>query len=253
MGSSVENLLEGGLKPGKENKKKRWFKRKKIKPKHLKQQVSLQEERPAAADDIVMKQQRSKSHDVAFDGAAAEEGGKRQSLQRGSGGPDSVDAGDNTPRMNTLKKRRSNTIIEKYRAIVDEQKKKEVPRVVKEKLDSLPRFVHVKVGEMSEEEFRESLFCTQLEYKLRAALQNVHTPLTSDLSGGVRGSEVARPDLKWKVEEEVFHVLLYGIVCDKETCLKLLFKSVPNALGKPFYKIVASRNIYIFFYRFSCS
>ena len=78
-----------------------------------------------------------------------------------------------------LKKRRSNTIIEKYRAIVDEQKRKKVPPIVKEKLDSLPRFVNISFRDMSPDEFKESLFCTQLEYKLRAALQNVHTPLNS--------------------------------------------------------------------------
>ena len=213
MGSSVENLLGGSPKEaaGKESKRKRWFKRRKTKQKHLKQQVSLQENRPAG--DIATKKERSESHDITFEGG---DDGKRQSLTRGAGGnADSVDA----PRMNTLMKRRSNTIIEKYRAIVDEQKKKEVPRVVKEKLESLPRFVHVKVGEMTAEEFRESLFCTQLEYKLRAALQNVHTPLTSDPGDGVRGHEVAKPDLKWQV---IFSIFLCLVSCMKRNFSKVV-------------------------------
>lgn len=199
IGSSVDSLLDDSPKPGKKSKRRKgWFGKKKTKSKHLKQQMSLQEsktDRPP--QDTQAKKQRSKSHDVAFDGG---EDDKRQSLSRGGGGGGGSD-GTDAPRKNTLMRRRSNTIIDKYRAIVDAQKKKEVPRVVKEKLESLPRFVDVRVGEMSVEEFRESLFCTQLEYKLRAALQNVHTSLTSDLSGGVRGGEVAKPDLKWQVME----------------------------------------------------
>lgn len=201
MGSSVDSLLDDSPKPGKGSKTRRWFKpkrKKKTKSKHLKQQMSLQEsktDRPP--QDAEAKKQRSKSHDVTFDGGEED---KRQSLSRGGGGGGSSE-GTDAPRKNTLMRRRSNTIIDKYRAIVDEQKKKEVPRVVKEKLESLPHFVDIRVGEMSVEEFRESLFCTQLEYKLRAALQNVHTSLTSDLSGGVRGGDVAKPDLKWQVME----------------------------------------------------
>ena len=192
MGSSVENLLEGTPKAGrtKESKRKRWFRRKKGKPK-MKQQVSLQEkvDRPPGEASVAAQKTRSQSHDMVLDGAEGLPHGEADSERTGM---DSA--------RSTLQKRRSNTIIEKYRAIVDEQKKKAVPPIVQEKLDSLPRFVDVRVGEMSPEEFRESLFCSQLEYKLRAALQNVHTPLTSD-PPGLRGNQVARPDLKCQVRE----------------------------------------------------
>jgi hypothetical protein len=187
----------GGGKEGKQKKKWRLRRKKKDKSKAaVKQQMSLPEE---GTEDAAAKKQRSKSHD--FDTLSERiEDGKLRSLTHD--GRELSRVTDSSLRTVATKKkvRRSNTIIEKYRAIVDEQKKKEVPPIVKEKLESLPRFVDVRVWEMSPEEFRESLFCTQLEYKLRAALQNVHTPLGCGPQGWrEEGEEETGPDLKWQL------------------------------------------------------
>ena len=78
------------------------------------------------------------------------------------------------------KKRRSNSIMAKYTALVEEQKKTVAPPIDKNPTEpSLPPFDNVQVKDMDSGTFKESLFCKQLEYKLRAALQNVHVPLTS--------------------------------------------------------------------------
>lgn len=77
-------------------------------------------------------------------------------------------------------KRRSNSIMAKYTALVEKQKKMVAPPVDKSLMEpSLPPFDNVQVKDMDSDTFKESLFCKQLEYKLRAALQNVHIPLTS--------------------------------------------------------------------------
>ena len=201
IGSSAENLLEGvaqtegGAAGKKLKKKKRWrLRRNKEKVKGVKQQRSVQEDqvwRPTEEEEEteLAKKQRSKSHDLDATLVSRETTGSRGSTMRG-GRTSEVGS-----LRTTFKKRRSNTIIDKYRAIVDEQKKKQLAQVVSEKLDSLPRFVDVRVGDMGSEEFRVSLYCTQLEYKLRAALQNVHAPLVP----GVRGDHQARVDLKQQV------------------------------------------------------
>lgn len=175
--SSVENLLdEGPSSTAKESKwKRKLFKRKKKNKdkKKVKTQTSLQEAvqrhemgiKPRSNSDVIdeyhiveceEEKRRSQSHDE-LDSKCEE----------------------NSVRTST-KKRRSNSIMAKYTALVEEQKKMVGPPIDKIPMEpSLPPFDNVQVKDMDSKTFQESLFCKQLEYKLRAALQNVHTPLTS--------------------------------------------------------------------------
>ncbi len=83
-------------------------------------------------------------------------------------------------------KRRSYTMLTghitaKYQALDARQKSEQAP--VKRGGGSFKarsyESVKLSVAEMSPERFRKTLYCAQLQYKLRFALQNIHTPLTT--------------------------------------------------------------------------
>ncbi len=91
-----------------------------------------------------------------------------------------------SPALNVSKKRRSYTMLTghitaKYQALDARQKSEKPPPKRGGDYTKLRLYENVKfsVAEMTPERFRKTLYCEQLQYKLRFALQNIHTPLTT--------------------------------------------------------------------------
>ena len=88
--------------------------------------------------------------------------------------------GDITAKYSALEAKRKSTQL---KANVTETSKSNDPQPpVVENSDqvrkTLERFDSIPPAEMSPKSFQKSLYCDQLKYKLRAALQNMHTPLS---------------------------------------------------------------------------
>ena len=193
---------------GGKGSKRKWFKRRKKESKDkrkIKMQMSLQEETSKA--DLVTKQ-RSHSDFNILDGPDHDDlkklSASHEELETSSQFEEDL---ENSPRA-VYKRRRSYTIIaapimEKYTALVREKKKQmEAAPIIEKKLESLKRTASLRVKEMDPQTFQHSLFCTQLEFKLRAALQNIHTPLTSSsVYQQLRLEEESKCDSKYQVGE----------------------------------------------------
>ena len=187
MGSSVENLVDDQSdipRGGGKGSKRKWFKRRKKESKDkrkMKSQLSLQEE--TTKTDVVTKQ-RSHSDFHLLDGPDHEDSkplsASHEELESSVQFEEEL---ENSPQA-LYKRRRSYTtiaapIMAKYAALVKEKKQMEPAPIIEKKLESLTRTASLRVKDMDPQTFQHSLLCTQLEFKLRAALQNIHTPLTS--------------------------------------------------------------------------
>ena len=190
--------------------KKKWFRRKKKdkdkdKRKVMKTQMSLQEREKM--EEEPMTKPRSKSTFGVLDSPEPDDLQTHPHNDTEAKFNDEMGELKNSPRA-VFKKGRSYTImtapiLAKYTALVEEQRRTEAPPTKEDSLEALcPRFESLRVKEMTPPLFQRSLFCSQLEYKLRAALQNMHTPLTSSpVYLQLRADEDSKCDSKYQVCE----------------------------------------------------
>ena len=214
---SVDDLMEGLPDTPRGKGKKKWFRRKKKdkdkdkdkdKRKVMKTQMSLQERSGGEKmEEESVTKPRSKSAFGILDSPEPDDLHTHSHNDTGAKFNDEMGELKNSPRA-VFKKNRSYSImtapiLAKYTALVEEQRRTEAPPTKEDSLEALcPRFESLRVKEMTPHLFQRSLFCSQLEYKLRAALQNMHTPLTSSpVYLQLRADEDSKCDSKYQVSE----------------------------------------------------
>ena len=184
---SMENLLDmagGEVLHSPSTRKKGFKKLKKLFKKRSKDGVKL--DRQKHIEEELVRKPRSKSevHLRQEDIPDVEASLKRRSKSELS--PQPVDETSNLP-PKSYKKRRSYTMLTghitaKYAALEARRKSEPlegIPKKRKEVSNLKYENVTCSIVEMTPASFRKSLYCHQLMYKLRSALQNIHTPLST--------------------------------------------------------------------------